>query len=81
VQAQAALALAERTDPWLDDPATVWLDAASVLQEAGEPAAAAAALAAGAQWVRQAAMTLDDPATRQRWCEANATHRALLAGT
>lgn len=78
--AQAALALADRTDPWLDDPATVWLEAGSVLREAGEPAAAAAALATGAQWVKQAANTLDEPATRRRWCEANAVHRALLAG-
>jgi hypothetical protein len=68
----------ERDGGAIDEPASVWQVAGEVLLEAGETKDAAAAFAAGAAWVRAAADTIDDPALRKRWCEANATHRALL---
>ncbi len=79
--AEAALALAACVDPWCDEPASVWLEAARAFDALGLAGAAADARHAGARWVREAAATLADPADRAAWCEGNPVHRALLAGT
>jgi hypothetical protein len=76
--ARQALALAEHVDPWSEDGAAVWLDAAAVLHAAGEVAEAAAAREQGRAWVARAAEELPDVAARVDWCDRHPLHRALL---
>ncbi|WP_395702380.1 ATP-binding protein [Aquabacterium sp.] len=78
--AETALALARCVDPWCDEPASVWREAAEVFDALDLAAAAAQARRAGAQWVRDAAATLPHAADRDAWCEGNPVHRALLRG-
>lgn len=79
--AQASLALADAVDPWLDDTARRWCDAADVLLAVGTPeatAAAQAALAAGRRWV-QAGLVRGLPAdAAQAWRTGSVWHRRLL---
>lgn len=79
-QAREALALAGHVDPWTDEGAAVWLEAAAVLQAAGTGAEASAARAQGRAWVLRLADGLADEADRIAWCERHPLHRALLAG-
>jgi hypothetical protein len=76
--ARAALALAEAIDPWLDDTARRWVDAAEVLSACGCLEEAQAALDAGEHWLRQGAEGLSDPARREAWLRGHAAHRQLL---
>lgn len=76
--AREALALAEHVDPWTDEGAAVWLDAAAVLQAAGAVAEAAAAREQGRAWVVGLAQALPDAADRLAWREGHPLHRALL---
>lgn len=78
--ARQALALAAHVDPWTDEPAAVWLDAAAVLCAAGAVAEAEAARASGRHWIAQSAQALTDPADQMAWCEQHPLHRALWAG-
>jgi len=78
--AHQALALAAHFDPWTDDCAAVWLDAAAILRAAGAAVDAVAALASGRAWVARAAEELPDAADRTAWCDRHPLHRALLAG-
>jgi hypothetical protein len=75
--ARQALALAGSVDPWTDEPASVWVEAAAVLREAGAVDEAGAALARGRAWLQQAAETLSDAAERRAWLQGNPLHRAL----
>jgi tetratricopeptide (TPR) repeat protein len=76
--ARRALATAEMIDPWVEEFALVWLDAAAAFRAAGAHGEADAALADGRRWVEQAADTLENEEERRAWLEGNATHRALL---
>lgn len=78
VHARRALALAAHVDAWIDEPATVWLMAAEVLQATGQAEEAAAAAATGAAWVQARAAPWPDEAARHAWCEGHPVHRALL---
>lgn len=78
VHARQALALAAQVDPWTDDGAAVWLDAAAVLQAAGEVAEAAAAREQGRAWVACTAEELPETADRLAWRDRHPLHRALL---
>lgn len=78
--ARQAMALAVCVDPWTDDGAAVWLDAAEVLHATGAVAEAAVAREQGHAWVARAADELPDAASRAAWCDQNPTHRALLVG-
>jgi DNA-binding SARP family transcriptional activator len=77
--ARAALALAEAIDPWLDDTARRWVDAADTLAACGCADEAGAALAAGARWLRRGAETIDDAPRREAWLQGHASHRRLAA--
>jgi DNA-binding SARP family transcriptional activator/tetratricopeptide (TPR) repeat protein len=76
--ARQALTRSACVDPWTDEPASVWLDAAAVLREAGASAEADEALAHGLAWLERAAAALP-PAPRAAWLQAHPLHRALLA--
>ena len=76
--ARAAVADGPHVDPWCDETAAIWRDAAQVLAACGRRDEARAAAAAGAQWVRQAAAGLVEEADRRAWCEGHAVHRELL---
>lgn len=79
--ARAALALADAVDPGCDQAASVWLTAAEVLAAADVPEEAAAARAAGLDWLRRtAAAEFDDEAERAAFLDANPIHRALRQG-
>jgi DNA-binding SARP family transcriptional activator len=75
--ARDAWALVRRVDPYVDEAAAAWLQVAQVLDATGQPAEAAAARAAGRQWVQQAAATLAEGASRAAWL-ARPMHQALL---
>jgi DNA-binding SARP family transcriptional activator len=75
--ARQALALAAHVDPWTDERASVWLDAAAVLRAVGAAAEADAARADGRAWLAQAAEHLPAAADHVAWCEGNPLHRAL----
>lgn len=77
--AQASLALADAVDPWLDDTARRWCDAADVLQAAGAPEAARAALAAGQRWVRAGLVRGLAADAADAWRTGTVWHRRLLA--
>jgi tetratricopeptide (TPR) repeat protein len=79
--ARAALAMAALVDPWVDEPAQVWLEAGAALRAAGAVDEAKAAFAAGRAWVEQAAATLESDDDRRAWREGNPVHRALLVDT
>jgi tetratricopeptide (TPR) repeat protein len=76
--ARDALALAAMVDPWVDEAASVWVDAAAALRRAGAAGEAAAALAEGRRWVERTAATLEGD-ERRDWLEGNPLHRALAA--
>jgi hypothetical protein len=78
--ARHALALAVHVDPWTDDHASVWRDAAMLLRASGQAEEADAALAAGRAWLAQAGNALSDPADRAAWFDGHPLHRALRAG-
>ncbi len=77
--ARASLALVDAIDPWLDDTARRWVDAAELLAACGEAADAAAATAAGARWVLDGAATVAEPQRAAAW-RSHARHRRLLGG-
>ena len=76
--ARTALALAGHVDAWIDEPASVWLDAADVLSACGCADEAASAVATGAAWVTRGAAMWEDPAHRAAWLDGNPVHRRLL---
>jgi len=79
--ARAALTLADALDPGCDEMAGVWATASTVLQAAGAHAEARAAHDAGVAWLqRTAAHEFEDEASRRRFLQGHASHRALLAG-
>jgi DNA-binding SARP family transcriptional activator len=78
-QAREALALAEHVDPWTDEAASVWPEAAAVLHAAGAVAEAAAARERGRAWVLRLADELPDAADRSAWRDRHPLHRALRA--
>jgi len=67
----------ECVDPWIDELAAVWIDAAAVLRAARAPAQADAALAGGRAWLVEAAATLPTAAHRDAWLHGHPLHRAL----
>jgi tetratricopeptide (TPR) repeat protein len=75
--ARQALALAAHVDPWTDELASVWLEAAAVLEQAGANGEAQQALASGRAWLEQAAALLADMAQREAWLQGHPLHRAL----
>ncbi|MBL8330907.1 MAG: AAA family ATPase [Rubrivivax sp.] len=77
--AREALALAEHVDPWTDEGAAVWLDAAAVLRAAGAAAEAAAAREQGRAWVTRLAEALPAEADRLAWRDRHPLHKALMA--
>ena len=76
--AREALALAEHVDPWTDEGAAVWPEAAAVLRAVGEAAEAAAAWEQGRAWVVRLAEELPDEADRSAWRDRHPLHQALL---
>jgi DNA-binding SARP family transcriptional activator len=73
-----ALALAHAVDPWLEDTARQWVEAAALFDALGQPEAAAEQRRAGAAWVRRGAATLaDGSAEQQAWLHGSTWHRAL----
>lgn len=77
--ARAALALSDAIDPWLDDTAQRWVDAADLFVACGCADDAQAALDAGALWLRRSAETLTDARRHEAWMQGHASHRRLDA--
>jgi hypothetical protein len=77
--ARAALALCDAVDGWVDEPASVWLAAAEVLQACGQPQEALAAGRTGARWVQAGSQQWASAAERAAWCTGNPVHHQLLA--
>jgi hypothetical protein len=75
--AHQALSGAVAVDPWTDEPAALWLDAAAVLRAARAAARADEALARGRRWLGEAAHTLPEGAARDAFLRAHPVHRAL----
>jgi DNA-binding SARP family transcriptional activator/energy-coupling factor transporter ATP-binding protein EcfA2 len=78
--ARQALEAAGAVDPWTDEPAALWLDAAAVLRAARAPAQAHDALARGRAWLGEAAQSLPSGPVRQAWLHGHPLHRELAGG-
>jgi hypothetical protein len=75
-----ALALETAIDPWIDEPAAPWLQAAAVLRAAGAAAEADDAIARGRAWLLSAAERLHDAEAARWFLEGNPLHRQLNPG-
>ncbi len=75
--ARQALDGAIAIDPWTDEPAALWLDAAAVQHAAQARAEAEATLARGRAWLTAAAQALPEGAVREAFVNAHPLHRAL----
>ena len=77
--AQQAVAEFGPVDPWTEEPAALWLDAAAVLHAAGAPPQAEAVLARGRAWLAAAAESLPGAAERGAWLQGHPLHRVLAS--
>jgi hypothetical protein len=75
--AHQALNGAAAVDPWTDEPAAQWLEAAAVLRAAQAPVQADEALARGRRWLAEAAQALPAGDVREAFLMGQVLHRAL----
>ncbi len=77
MHARQRLAMDCGIDPWTDEPAAPWLQAAAVLRAAGAAAEAEDAIARGRAWLLSAAEQLPDAEAVHWFLDGNPWHRQL----